>query len=365
LRVLEGEIVRMKLYDVAEEIRLEALAPSMFEGRLPVRQPLSRAQIQSIELVRPPMVVELGERESSFETGRERVRLGARFYEVGVVALVAHFPVRDLPQEDFIDRALKLDYDPRVDELLDRELRQILGVMGDAVVGAHDFEGFEEEFAFYVLRRTDRPIRRENLEEFPELVAMLHGESRSLSGQQTALLCENSLSFFENDLVVLNYDNALVVDDADPVDILLLVEYAVAQVLEARYYDETLNDKLRALYREMDKKSTVWEVLFTKRYRELTRRAMKLMLETRLATDHLTSSVRVTEDVYYAQVYNRALRIFRTGQWLANVEEKLRAMKEACDLMEGEIHTSRSTVLEWIVILLIALEVIPLFLHLK
>ena len=217
MRVLEGEIVRMKLYDVAEEIRLEALAPSMFEGRLPVRQPLSRAQIQSIELVRPPMVVELGERESSFETGRERVRLGARFYEVGVVALVAHFPVRDLPQENFIDRALKLDYDPRVDELLDRELRQILGVMGDAVVGAHDFEGFEEEFAFYVLRRTDRPIRRENLEEFPELVAMLHGESRSLSGQQTALLCENSLSFFENDLVVLNYDNALVVDDADPV----------------------------------------------------------------------------------------------------------------------------------------------------
>ena len=77
-------------------------------------------------------------------------------------------------------------------------------------------------------------------------------------------------------------------------------------------------------------------------------------------TDHLTSAVQVTEDVYYAQIYSRALRIFDTRQWLAKVNEKLRSMKEAYDLMENEIESRRSTILEWIVIALIAFEATPL-----
>ncbi len=365
MRVNRGEIVRMKLYDVADEIALDRLSPAMLEGRLPVRQALMRVEIRSIDLVRPPVVVALGERSWALRGGRFRVELSAHFYEMGVLSIVARFQADDRPLADWIGFALSLDGDPEVESRLDEEMEGLLATVGEALVIPHPYGDFVEDFAFYVIRETDEPMSRSSLLERPELVAMLHGESRPLSSQQTEIAHENSFSFYERDLVVLNYDNALIVDEADPVDLLVLLEYAVAQVLEARYYDSALNEKLNDLYRQMDERAGIWAILFSGRWTEITKRAMKLIIEARLATDGLTSSVRVTEDVFYAQVYNRALKIFRTSQWLSNVEDKLQSMKDACDLMDNEIHAQRSHLLEWIVILLIFIEVIPLLLHLN
>jgi hypothetical protein len=59
----------------------------------------------------------------------------------------------------------------------------------------------------------------------------------------------------------------------------------------------------------MDRPVGALATLFSRKWSDLTRRAMRLVLETELLTDRLTSAVRVTEDVYYAQVYNGALKL--------------------------------------------------------
>ena len=360
MQIRTGEIVHMKMYDVADEIRLDTLPPDVFAGRLPVRQSLVRVETKSIELVNPPVAVDLGPRAWVTSSGRIVFDLSAHFFDVGVVCLIMRVPVRNLELSAFTETALSMDPDPEIDRMLDWEIEQIIHGIGACLTRQHGFADFQEEYTFYILKDTDEPVSFDTFRNYPTLLSMLLGERAPVSRQQTDMMADNAFSFSDDELVLLNYDNALIVDRKEAADILLLLEYAVVQVLEARYYDETLTAKLQGLYRDMDTPMPFLTALFSSRWSNLARRGMKLILETRLMTDHLTTSVRVTEDVYYAQIYTRALRIFRTQTWLAKIDEKLGSMKDAYELMENEIDSKRSTVLEWIVIVLIAMELVRL-----
>lgn len=362
MRVVSSEVIRLKLYDVADEIHTNRLSSLVFAGNLPVRTALSHVESKSIELARPPVVVDLGQRRWTLEAGSFNVKVSAHFFDIGVISLMVRFPFENLDLSEYIEKALAIDGDKTLDERFNAELEELLEEVKECVKPRRERGDFVEDFSFYLIRRAEGEISRKTLLRFPELLALLHGESRPLSEQQTALMLANSFSFFDTDLVIVNYDNALIVEPDDPADLLLLLEYAVVHVLEARYYDLTLDGKLHDLYEDMDKKTSLWKTLFSRRWGSLARRGMKLILEAQLIMEHLTSSVRVTEDVYYAQIYNRALEIFRTSRWLENVERKLQLMKDACDLLENEVHARRSTLLEWIVIILIFIEVVPLVL---
>ena len=358
--VIKGEICHMKLYDISEAITLERLMGEMFEGRVPVRQAFLRIRVESITLVTPPMVLDLGERSWLLHGISYPVRVEAHFYEMGVVSIVVFSPVNDLSLDEWVHLALELYHEPQIERYLDQELSSLLTFVSSAVVNQHPVADFYEKFTCYQLLEVDMPVNRDVLLEFPQLVSMLHGEKRLLSRQQTELIYENASSFYENDIAVLNYNNALVIGERDTADLLVLIEYAVAQVLEARYYDITLNVKLASLYEQMDVEVGMFKILFSRRGAKVLRKAMKLSLEARLAIDGLISSVRVTEDVYYAQIYNRALEIFRTSQWLDDIENKLQAMKEACEMMNDEIESRRSNFLEWLVATLVVFEFIPM-----
>lgn len=364
MHVIKGEICHMKLYDVSEAITLERLMGEMFGGRVPVRQAFLRIRVESITLVTPPIVLNLGERSWLLNGISYPVRVEAHFYEMGVVSIVVFSPLNDLSLDEWVHLAIELYHEPQIEKYLDQELSSLLTFVSSAIVKQHPVADFYEKFTCYQLLEVDMLVNRDILLEFPQLVSMLHGEKRLLSRQQTELIYENASSFYENDIAVLNYNNALVIGGRDTGDLLVLIEYAVAQVLEARYYDITLNMKLASLYEQMDVEVGMFKILFSRRGAKVLRKAMKLSLEARLAIDGLISSVRVTEDVYYAQIYNRALEIFRTSQWLDDIENKLQAMKEACEMMNDEIESRRSNFLEWLVATLVVFEFLPMLFRL-
>ena len=357
----EADIVFLRLYDAADEIRLDRLSGNLFSGKLPFRQGLVRVDNQSIDLVRPPAAVELG--PQSWMVGGERleVSLSARFFDFGVVSLGATATVRNLELEEFADRSIQLSMGPDLDRLFETELRSLMESVSETLVDPRGITGFSEEYTLYVARKTPEPVTREDLKELPALIRLIYGEKKPLSRQQAHLALENAFSYAQDDLVILNYNNAFLVEKEDYADLRLLLEYANAQLLEARYYDDLLNRRLERLFKDLGE--TRWGVLsvFSGKMSRISRTAMQLILETELMTDHLTSAVRVTEDVYYAQIYNRALALFRTKAWLARMDEKLRAMRETVEMLNQEFTSRRAEVLEWIIIILIAVEVVRIF----
>lgn len=356
-----ADIVFLRLYDVADEIRLEKLSGNLFSGRLPFRQGLVRVDNQSIDLVRPPAAVELG--PQSWVVGGEHleVSLSARFFDFGVISLGATTTVRNLDLEEFADRAIQMAMGPDLDRLFETELCALMDSVSETLVDRRSVPGFSEEYTLFVARKTAEPVTRSDLRELPALIRLIFGEKKPLSRQQAHLALENAFSYTEDDLVILNYNNAFLVEEGDYADLRLLLEYANVQLLEARYYDDLLNRRLERLFKDLGETRWGLTSVFSGKMSRIARTAMQLILETELMTDHLTSAVRVTEDVYYAQIYNRALQLFRTKAWLTRMDEKLRAMRETVELLNQEFTSRRAEVLEWIIIILIAVEVVRIF----
>jgi hypothetical protein len=99
MHIKRSNILLMRFYDAAEAFALDRIAAEMFDGKSPLRKNLARVDNKSIELVAPPLTVDLGRRSWALPSGDVRLDLSARFFDCGVVSLVADIALADLPFE--------------------------------------------------------------------------------------------------------------------------------------------------------------------------------------------------------------------------------------------------------------------------
>ncbi|HEX8392293.1 MAG TPA: hypothetical protein VF665_08070, partial [Longimicrobium sp.] len=86
-------------------------------------------------------------------------------------------------------------------------------------------------------------------------------------------------------------------------------------------------------------------------------------LQTRVAdvtetVERAENALKVTDDVYLADVYAAALELFRSPAWRRGIERKLAIFRETYEMLNGEAHASRAELLEVVVVLLILTEIL-------
>lgn len=74
--------------------------------------------------------------------------------------------------------------------------------------------------------------------------------------------------------------------------------------------------------------------------------------------EKINNLIKVTEDVYYARVYATMLKVLRGGQWSESVSHKLGIIQDNYSMLSDEVRTQHSNFLEWIIIVLIAIEIV-------
>jgi uncharacterized Rmd1/YagE family protein len=72
--------------------------------------------------------------------------------------------------------------------------------------------------------------------------------------------------------------------------------------------------------------------------------------------EKVNNLIKVTEEVYYARVYATALRVLRSRLWSESVSRKIDIIRENYSMLSDEVRIQHSNFLEWVVIILIALE---------
>jgi uncharacterized Rmd1/YagE family protein len=86
------------------------------------------------------------------------------------------------------------------------------------------------------------------------------------------------------------------------------------------------------------------------------------LMETYAAVSEIIEKVnnliKVTEDVYYARVYATALKVQRSSQWSESVSRKIEVIRDNYSMLSDEVRIQHSNFLEWIIIILIALEIV-------
>jgi len=187
---------------------------------------------------------------------------------------------------------------------------------------------------------------------------MLTGEPaiRKLAPSMVQEIARRTIRYYDDDLVIVDYDAAIIVDKEEATDLVDIFEIASSQLLELRFYHAMLGRALESLLSDMRRARTGgW--FFRNPFRRLARRAAILALELSELTDRLERTITLVGDTYSTQIYRETAVRFRLPDAGTSVREKVEMIARVSEVLGHEIYARRDLVLEILVIVLIAIEV--------
>ena len=354
-----GSATAYRLYDVGYYIDLDAVSPLLGEAARGRSMP-ARLEGRAFLIPNPPLSLALGERMLTIAGAPRVVRLSATLFDFGVcsIRMTASAPGM-LSWDDFTTFGTAFGTAPEVGETLRAELDTLLDRIRPAIQRLAIAPLMEDYVVFRIDALSGVAPGSPPGAVFGDevLVRLLLGETRELAPVARRELFAHRFSYYADDLAVLTWDNALVVEPRpDDVDVEFVLEFANAQLLELRLYDAQLDAELPALYER---------VAHRRRRPHLTRafRPLLAQLQTRLAeitevVERVDNAFKITDDVYLARIYTAALELFRERTWRRGIDRKLDILRETYAMLNDEAQGARAEVLELIIVLLIAGEMI-------
>ena len=116
-----------------------------------------------------------------------------------------------------------------------------------------------------------------------------------------------------------------------------LLEFANAQFLELRYYDNALNEAIDRTYDELEAAEKGSTGSRQTSYRKIRGRLMELMADVSTLTSNINNALQVTEDIFYARIYTRYLDLLRASVWKDNIENKMLVIQRSYNLLNEEV----------------------------
>jgi hypothetical protein len=362
LDVTVGYILAYRLFDVAYAIDLgkaeQTWAQTVRTGS--TRGRLTTTPQKAISFGVPPVALGLGTVPLALPDGAIQATASARLFDFGVISLALRVPVADLAWAVFsqrlnaVDRAVGLAPAGAIWlELLDR-VRQ--GV-GDAIIRPLP-STLEEDYIVGVANAFSERLSAEALAARVDMIPLLSGEQRPLSEGARRDLLRHRYSFYTDDMVVLTWDRAFIYEPRGDTDVTDVLEVANAQLLEMRYYDELLDAELPRMYDLVEAARRRLSLPGARRFADLARRLYTMVAEVTELTEKADNALQVTEDVYLARIYAAALELFRVPTVSAAVDRKLSIIRDTYTALYDEASSSRSGLLEIIIVVMIAVEIV-------
>ena len=361
---VDGDAVVYRLFDVGYEIALDRVL-ELLATQAPERVRPVRGEAQALQIPNPPITVILGAEAVVLGGERLTVEVSARIFDFGVVSLRARVPA---PQHcswpRFVDFGEQLDAAAVIPSLLDGHLRSLVDRIGSCI----DRPAIAQQTEDYIVYRVARLTDTQGVPVLPAMLLdalvspLLLNDRRTLSVEAMRELLPHRFSYTADDLAILTWDNALIVDPSlVDTDVQFILEFANAQLLELRFYDATLDAELPRMYDRIEAVrpgSRGVAALFNRRYAPLLAGLQRTVADSTELVERVENALKVTDDVYLARIYASALELFRGKTWRAGIDRKLAIIRETYSMLNDEQQSARSEALEVAIVLLIVLEIL-------
>jgi hypothetical protein len=361
LKITKGKIAIYRLYDVASEIDLSLVESKANEGVRRLR--LSRyPYMKALEFTDPPVSFVLPGFTIQLFDQEIQVKVISKAYDFGVLSLAFYLPIPQDTTFSELERVAKdLDTDESIDEKAKEYIKQLMHNLGSAIILPSFKEEFSEDYMVFMVEKLNKEMEALQLLDEYDLSRLLLYETRDVSQQTKEETLKHRFSYYPDDLVIVHLDNAFVIEPTGSSDILDILEFATAQMLELRYYDHVLDKELARIYREIPKHKRA-SIFDLRSYEVLAKKITETVTELTAVTEKVDNALKVTEDVYYARIYRTAMHLFRSQDWEDSIKEKLQVVTKTYTMLYEDISTRRGHLLEWGIIILIVIEIILLIL---
>ncbi len=367
LTVLSGAVIAYRLFDIADSIDLTR-AETLWTQRL--RSAVSRGRLVSaptkalafgvapLDIVLEPVTVVI---DGVACVGEASVRL----YEFGVARLALRFPADSLAWGAFAQRLNAIGRHVGPDEgtaIWRGMIDQVIAIFGIALIRPPKMM-LEEDYLIGFVRAFDETLDADTILRRLDLIPLLSGEERPLSEGARRDLLRQRYSYYTDDLVVLTWDRAFVLEPRGDSDVMDVLDVANARLLEMRYYDQLLQSELPLMYDLVEATQRARPVLGSRRFANLARRLYTLVAEVTELREKVDNALLVTEDVYLARVYTAALELFRVAAVSASVDRKLEMIRDTYTALYEEASAGRAALMEAAIVVLIVIEIVLVFVH--
>jgi hypothetical protein len=368
LRV-DGSTTIYRLVDIGYAIALDRAAVALGDNTRGRALP-GGVDARAIEIRNPPLNATLGTFPVMVRGVEHRAALSAHLFDFGVLSLKLTVPLpSQLAWPAFAELASGLEASPDPAAIFERELPVLL----ERIAGATErprLASVSEEYRVYRLDRlmsddgTPLSIPPSELLSEEQLVALLVGERRKLSATARRELAPYRFSYYHDDLTVLTWESALVVEPRqEDRDVEYVIEFANAQLLELRLFDSQLDAELPSLYDRVEAARRRARPRLSGRFRAVLSDLQTRVADVTETVERVENSLKVTNDVYLARVYAAALELFREQAWRRGVERKLGILRETYVMLNSEAQAARAELLEVAIVVLIVAELVLGFLR--
>ena len=333
----------MFLFDVGEEISLSCVRENLGTSPSEPYAPVPRPGPDYVRFERPPLV--------------EPIQGGQiKYYDYGVVSY-------EIDEEfccdwkTLIAETSRHVLDPTDEERALQSVRPHVDRIRAAIVKPYA-TWLTEDYHFVTVAPGELSAQ-DLLNQFGnEIAQIVRGEALPLSDGERQEVLQSRISYYPNDLLVVGWSAAFVYDSpaaAGPT--LQLLEYANAQLLELRHYDDLLTKVLAGVYVSVEKRG------FFRRWRLAgeAERLNTIRLDIIELTERLDNVIKFVSDMFYARMYRMASTRVGVPDYRRLVEQKLQTAGALYEFMVDQFHQARGFALEVMVVVILLIEIGFLF----
>jgi hypothetical protein len=370
-RIYRGEVVYIYAFDVAYEMKRDPIPQLLGQPTAQfVVDATKRAPRQLFfyrpQTVRLPLLERIGPR------GPVRMERTIKILPVGAISITVRVPFELERLEDLVEyHDLQLSGGPlsrEVKELAEEVWRELQPYYIRGV----DRLGEEEAYTVFCINGPLDPVNGQHFASEPwleqhrrQVAALLTQEpdTAHLSEQEVLESTGRYLSYYDHDLMVIDWDAALLIDEPRNFEQTLhIMELANLQLAELEAYDRLLDDVVERAYRELAERGMGrWGR--ARRRGEVMRELGEIRIDLARLSDELSNITKFFGDWHLARVYQALSGRFHLGDWHHSIDEKLKAMDDLYQLLKHDQNNRWMMILEATIVLLFIVDLVVLFLR--
>jgi hypothetical protein len=362
-----GEVVYIYAFDVAYEMTRQPVRELLGQAVAQFVVDASKRSPRHLFFYRPQMV-RLPPLERIGPHGPMRIERIVKLLPVGALSITVRVPFEVQQVEDLV-----VYHDLQFSNgSLHQEVRHLAEEVRRELASYYvrPVPHLAEEEAYTVfciesplLTEDGAPLRAENWlrANRREVASLLTQEPDidHLSKQEADESTGRFLSYYEHDLVVVDWDAALLIDEPQNFDeTLYVMELANLQLAELEAYDRILDDSLERAYRDLGSRPM--------RGRKTTLRELReIRIDLARFSDELSNITKFFGDWHLARIYENISARFHLADWHKTIDDKLQTLDDLYQLLNHDQTNRWMLILEVTIVLLFIIDLVILVLGLR
>ncbi|MGC8622607.1 MAG: hypothetical protein ACP5UC_01430 [Candidatus Micrarchaeia archaeon] len=355
---MDGEIAYLFMFDAGTSFTEEQLAGLLKNQEDFSKYEYTKPSPEEISTFNVPIIFNLKEEMLTQGESQQKFKVQAALYRFGGISIRIRYQITDTNYGQIV----KVTFDKQVSAFVQGVLAKTRKKIEAALskIAKISISQTSEAYRFYYIDG-DKP---QILGKYKKVIAGLmidEQEAEALDDSYVDNLISKGFSYDNKNIFFAGWESAVLIDKEYAHEHeLLIAEIANLQLLEMRIYHDKLTKQIESSskYIELFPKSGIGRYIIDSKTRELNKSLGNLYDSTRTMLNSINDMVFGTGEWYLSRVYSTFVYAFKLDEWKEIIEKDLEAISREREFVADLIKFDYDVLLEYIIILLIVIEII-------